>query len=70
MYGDQVAVRYHDADDPAAAKDDLLQYVREERLPLPAVFLNGQLLYAGKLDPLLIAIDVATERERLLEASH
>ncbi len=38
MYGDAVAVRYHDVDDPTLAQDELLQYVREERLPLPAIF--------------------------------
>ncbi len=69
MYGDTVRVRYYDTEKEPAVYNEWIQLINDEGLPLPVVFLNGRLLYAGTLDLLRIAIDVAEERQRLLAKS-
>lgn len=66
MYGDTIRVRYFDAAEPAvrAEHHDLLTDLREQRLPLPAVFLDGRLLVAGAIDPLRVVVAVAEARRR------
>ncbi len=66
MYGAAVQVRYHDITDPRvqAEHHELLATLREERLPLPAVFLDGALLYTGAINPLRVVTTVAQEWQR------
>ncbi len=60
MYGSAVQIRYHPCDRHMGAEDSaVLQFLRDEQLPLPAVFLNGELLYAGSINPFKIVMDVA-----------
>lgn len=66
MYGDTVQIRYYDVAEDGASHREATEFVHEEGLPLPVVLLNGRLLYAGTLDLLRIAIDVAEERQRLV----
>jgi hypothetical protein len=64
LYGSTVQVYYHDvkASSIGAEHQGMLQYLQDERLPLPAVFLNGQLLYAGLINALRVVADVARTR--------
>lgn len=59
-------MRYYDLrdDDQRAAHAELIAELHEQRLPLPAVFLDNQLLYAGAINPLRVVAAVAEAIER------
>ena len=63
-------VRYHDLSDPQvqAEHQEILAVLREERLPLPAVFLDGVLLCTGAINPLRVVASVAQEWQRRAHA--
>lgn len=63
MYGSTIQVRYFDASDSQVIRQhtDLLLTLNEERLPLPAVFLDGHLLFTGTINPLRVVATVAEE---------
>ena len=54
LYGPGVGGRYYNVGDPAVveAHSALLEELLTERIPLPAIFLDGALLYAGSINPL------------------
>jgi disulfide oxidoreductase YuzD len=66
MYGAAVRVCYYDTSQPdvQAEHHELLAALREDRLPLPAVVLDGQILYAGTVNPLRVVAAVAQEWQR------
>ena len=66
LYGSEVEVQYYDAGDPkvAEAHQALLEELATERVPLPAVLLDGDLLYAGSINPLRVVAAVAAVRQK------
>ena len=68
LYGSEVEVRYYNVGDPEVARThaDLLADLDLERTPLPAVFLDGALLFAGAINPLRVVGAVADARRRVL----
>jgi hypothetical protein len=61
LFGAEVETRYFDVSDPAiaAAHADLLDQLAIERIPLPAVLLDGELLFSGAIEPLWVVAAVA-----------
>jgi len=61
LYGSEVEVQYYDVSDPevAEAHAALLEELATERVPLPAILLDGDLLYAGSINPLRVVAAVA-----------
>ena len=68
LYGSEVEVHYYNVLDPdvARAHADLLADLDLERTPLPAVFLDSELLFAGAINPLRVVGAVADARRRAL----
>lgn len=66
IYGSAVQVRYYDLRDAEvrAAHSEIIADLHEQRLPLPAVFLDHQLLYTGTINPLRVVAAVAEAVER------
>lgn len=66
MYGPRVQVDYYDVTQPEirAAHADVLSALREDRLPLPAILLNGHVLYTGAINPLRVVAAVAEVVQR------
>jgi hypothetical protein len=66
LYGARVAVRYHDLADRAVQERhaDLLEHLRAEGYPLPVTFLDGEILFAGGLQPLKLVAAVAARLQR------
>lgn len=68
LYGPEVEVRYYNVGDPevARAHAKLLAELELERTPLPAIFLDDELLFAGAINPLRVVGAVADARNRAL----
>ncbi len=66
MFGAEIEVRYHDAGDPDVidAHGSLLEELAGEGIPLPATFLDGELIYAGAINPLRVVVEGASARQR------
>jgi hypothetical protein len=66
IYGPEVEVRFRDAAEPEieAERVELLSEVGSEGAPLPTIFLDGELLFTGVINPLRVVAAVA---ERMLE---
>ncbi len=66
LYGSEVEVQYYDVGDPkvSEAHRALLEELATERVPLPAVLLDGDLLYAGSINPLRVVAAVAAVRQK------
>ena len=66
LYGTEVEVHYYDVGDPVVAGEhaDLLGELALERAPLPAILLDGILIYSGTIDPLRVVAAVAAARRR------
>jgi hypothetical protein len=71
LYGAEVEVHYYDVGDPVVAREqaDRLDELSLERAPLPAILLDGILIYAGTIDPLRIVAAVADAHSRKLAGS-
>ena len=71
LYGAEVVVHYYDVGDPVVAREhaDLLSELALERVPLPAILLDGVLISAGTIDPLRVVATVAEVRQRQLANS-
>ena len=65
IYGPEVEVRFRDASDPQVEAERLEQLadLDADRAPLPTVLLDGEVLYAGAINPLRVVAAVA---ERML----
>lgn len=61
IYGPEVEVRFRDAGVPEIEAERLehLADVGAEDAPLPTVFLDGELLFAGSINPLRVVAVVA-----------
>ena len=59
-------VRYYDVANPEVAVEHalLLEELATERIPLPAILLDGDLLFAGTINPLQVVAAVAAARQR------
>lgn len=68
IYGPAIEMRYYDLDDPQVQLDhaETLTELRDSRLPLPAIFLDGELIYAGAFNLLRVmaAIGRAYQHQR------
>jgi hypothetical protein len=66
MYGAEVEVRFRDAGDPGieVERAELLSTLGFECAPLPTILINGELLFAGAINPLRVVAAVA---ERMLK---
>ena len=66
MYGAEVEVRFRDAGDPGveAERAEQLSTLGFEGAPLPTILINGELLFAGAINPLRVVAAVA---ERMLK---
>jgi disulfide oxidoreductase YuzD len=66
IYGPAVEVRYYDISDPRvqAAHGEIIMSLHEDRLPFPAVFLDGQLISAGAINLLRTLTAVAQAQQR------
>ena len=71
LYGAEVVVHYYDVGDPVVAREhaDLLSELALERVPLPAILLDGVLISAGTIDPLRVVATIAEVRQRQLADS-
>ena len=60
IYGAAIALRYYDLNDPQIQTDhaETIAALREEGLPFPAIFLDGELIYAGAINLLRIVAAV------------
>ena len=69
MYGAEVEVRFRDAGNPQveAERIDLLETLGAVGAPLPTIVLDGELLFAGAINPLRVVAAVAA---RMLEQGH
>jgi disulfide oxidoreductase YuzD len=66
LYGPEVVVRYHDVGDPIVACEHaatLLEFA-QDRLPLPVVTLDDDVIFAGTINPLRVVEAVAMELHR------
>jgi hypothetical protein len=61
IYGPKVEVRFRDAGyaEIEAERRDRLTELGAEGVPLPTLFLDGELLYAGAINPLRVVAAVA-----------
>ncbi len=68
LYGAEVEVSFFDAGDPRVAAEHatLLEELWIEGLPLPVVLLDGVVVFAGAINPLLVVAAVAEARQRRL----
>jgi disulfide oxidoreductase YuzD len=66
IYGPAIRVCYYDISVPQirAEHADTIAALRADELPFPVVLLDGQVLYAGAINPLRIVAAVAQEYER------
>ncbi|HEY0735872.1 MAG TPA: DUF1462 family protein [Herpetosiphonaceae bacterium] len=66
IYGPAIALRYYDLDDPQmqAAHAETLADLRDNRLPLPAIFLDGELIYAGAINLLRVVAAIGRAYQR------
>lgn len=62
LYGDQVAVDYYTAADPAV--QELMAAADEAGWPLPLALLNEEILFAGGVQPLKLVAAVARYLEQ------
>ena len=64
-------VRYYNVGDPAVAEAHaaLLEELSTERIPLPAIFLDNDLLYAGSINPLRVVTAVADAYQKSVSSS-
>jgi disulfide oxidoreductase YuzD len=71
LYGAEVEVHYYDVGDPVVAGEhaNLLSELALERVPLPALLLDGVLISDGTIDPLRVVATVAEVRQRQLADS-
>ena len=65
MYGPAIALRYYDLNDPEVqtAHAETIAELREDRLPFPAIFLDGELIYAGAINLLRVLAAVGRAYE-------
>lgn len=65
IYGPEIEVRFRDAGDPDIEVErlDRLADIDAEDAPLPTLLLDGELLFAGTINPLRVVAAVA---ERML----
>ncbi len=70
LYGPEVEVRYFDVGDPAVKLEQAgrLEEIAAERLPLPVLMLDEELLFAGTIVPLRVVAAVAAEMRAHLNA--
>jgi len=63
LYGPEVAVRYFDVGDPVVKLEQVgrLAEIAAERLPLPVLMLDDEILFAGTIVPLRVVATVAAE---------
>jgi len=56
IYGPEIALRYYDLNDPEVqtAHAETIAELRQDRLPFPAIFLDGELIYAGAINLLRV----------------
>jgi disulfide oxidoreductase YuzD len=66
IYGSAVEVRYYDISDPQiqATHNAIIMSLRADKLPFPAVFLDGQLISAGAINLLRTLTAVAQAQQR------
>jgi disulfide oxidoreductase YuzD len=66
IYGAEVEVLYYDVDDPAVATAhaDSLEAFALDGAPLPVVILDGEILFAGAINPLHVVAAVAAGMTR------
>ncbi len=66
MYGAEVEVRFRDTGNPSveAERAGLLDMLEANDAPVPTIFLDGDLLFAGAINPLRVVAAVAA---RMLE---
>lgn len=66
MYGAEVEVHFRDTSDPGveAERAALLDMLGANGAPVPTIFLDGDLLFAGAINPLRVVAAVAA---RMLE---
>lgn len=56
LFGSRIEVRYYDIAQPEirAAQAEALAMIADDRVSLPAIFLDSQLLFAGSINPLRV----------------
>ncbi len=66
LFGSEVGVYYYDAADPAVVTTHagLFADLAAERLPLPVVLLDGDVIFSGTIEPLRVVAAVAEARQR------
>ncbi len=63
LYGPEVEVRYFDVGDPVVKLEQAgrLAEIAAERLPLPVLMFDDEILFAGTIVPLRVVATVAAE---------